>query len=291
MENQITNLENAPQIGIIQCLKQGIVECYKNFTQIAKMAIPVIHITLGCILMVLPIFFIHAPKFVLIGSFGFFIVGVVYFIWAFWQYLIGITAVSYLAKDIFENKEIKSPEEYFSYVKEYGKSYVKYWLLVSLIYIILAVIFVGIGFILAKLKLNIVFLIFTICLCAMLLWPFSLGIGISYYFWAYGDKTRVLDCIFKSIKTVYQNAIKTVSYFLLMGIVVLIITFPIFIALSLITFVTAVPITKAFVSDAKLASEYINMIANILQNFVYCVATYFISFASTRFYFELINKK
>jgi len=239
--------------------------------------------------MITPVFFTQNQK-ALLASLVVFAFGVVYFLYAFWQYLISMTAVSYLAKDIMENKEVKSSYDYFSYVKENGGSYRNYWLWTCLFYILIGICIVFAGLLCYKyVSLPAALSVFCVLLVFLLLWPLSLGLGISYYFWAYGDKKDVLARIKEAVNLCYKKPFEVIGFFIISGFSVFVLTLPIFFILGIIILFVTTPIINSVISDPTAAKAAAGFVSRILQYFVYYISTLYVSFIATKFYFNFIK--
>ena len=194
MTNEIVNLENSPKISLFGAIIDGINAIFSNFGVFIKMQYPILFVLMSLMVSVSVMYIPYTVPFGLYLCFLMVsITGVVFFAISFWQYLLGLVGVSYLAKDIFENKEIKNSSVYIGYAKEHTKSYVGLLLWICLFYIILWVI----GIFLNPPVLNIIAGILTIPLC--------MALAFAPVFWAYQDKNKPLLPIIDAIKKSYSN--------------------------------------------------------------------------------------
>ena len=275
MEKEIINLETSPKIGVIECLSEGITKFFTNFGSFFKMLLPIVYLCLGTTFLALMVF--GASMLIVAGSLNYtilalfaifailvVILGVSVFGWAFWEYLIGLIAVSYLAKDIYENKPVQQTSDYYSYVKQHSKKYLNYWLvnaLISLIwigafilmqaYIILEWANISPSVIITYVLLGVLYVLLTL--------PLVFGLSMSKYFWAYQDKEKPYQIIKRAILTTYKKFFPVLGFLFLLHIVIF-----------------AIEIT-------------LGIIFAPLSMFFSLIATYFAVFVTTRYYFDLIK--
>lgn len=265
MEKEIINLEYTPKKGLIDCLCEGVGSFFQNFAPFLKMLLPILWTLLATCLLTLAVisvsFCVLTNNPILIClSLAFVIFSIFVFCYAFWRYLLGIIAVSYLAKDIFENRELQEPKQYYSYVEQHSKSYINYWLIYALIGIIWISIFtalcvsVCISVIDANIRIILGAILIGFILASV---PFTLGLSISKFFWAYGNKLTPGASIFNAIKISYKKFLEIFAFMLLLNVFICAIE-------GILTLVLA-PLSLAFAF----------------------VASYFISFVTTRYYFEV----
>lgn len=262
MEKEIINLELTPRIGMLDCLVDGIYQFFKNFVPFFKTLLPVLWVTLSSLLLGLATmavsFCLLSKNIILIClSFGFLIFSMVVFCYTFWQYLLGLIAVCYLAKDIYENKPIQTTKKYYSYIEMYSADYVKYLLAVAFIIIVWFCLFFGLAFFMCLPDLNTgikVLCGILLVLSSFLSIPLLIGISLSQFFFAFQDKTEALSLINKAISTTFKK------FFPIFGFMILLNVF--------ICLVGLIPVVNVFFA---------------------VITQYFISFVTTRYYFDLIK--
>ena len=268
MEKEIISLESCKKIGIIDCLCQGITAFFKNFVPFCKMLLPILWIALSSILLGVSTFFVIISMtseniIFIIFAVLFFIFSACVFGYSFWRYLIGMVAVSYLAKDIYENKEIQNQKDYYYYVDVHTKSYAKYWLYNALLsigwIIILAVLCKGAFYIFQNyISLFIPYIIGIIAFLIISI-PFVIGLAFSTCFWAYQDKNKPYEAIKNAIKISYKKVFAVFGYFILLYISIF-------------------------------AIEYLlRKISPVLSTIFDLFAGYFTIFIMTRYYFDIIK--
>lgn len=281
MSNEILSLETAEPISMFSSLKAGLKAFADNFVPFLKMCrFPVLNIV-SMLLMFSPLFAIKTK----LGFGGFifggilFIVGLVLFFTSFWKSLLGVVAVSYFAKDIYENKPVQEPSKYFSYVEKYSFEYLKFnlWLLLfGIIFVILYFIAVA-----AIVAFSVIPYMSLIGMCAgviisVLFFGTSMyGLMFAYIFWAYGDKNDNISIIKNAVLTSAKNVFSVfVLFFILTSIIP-----------AVIYFVCLIPVGIILgLESIKTASSVLSM---LLMWFIY----YFAMFVSTRYYFAVIKKK
>lgn len=262
MEKEIINLELTPKNSMFDCLVDGIYQFFKNFVPFLKMLLPILWISLSSILLSLAttgtcFCILFKNVFLICLSLCFLVFSIVVFCYAFWQYLLGLIAVCYLAKDIYENKPIQTTKDYYSYVEAHSANYIKYLLLVAFVIIIWFFMFFGLILPICFPDSNIAIKILcslSLILFSLLSVPFVIGLSLSQFFFAFQDKTKPLSLINKAILTTFKKFFPVLGFTILLNI---------FIGL-----VGLIPIVNIF--------------------FV-IITQYFISFVTTRYYFELIK--
>lgn len=282
MTEEINPLETRDPIGIIDAIIEGTSLFFKNIVPVLKMSKPALFLAIALCLALAPVFFNTAPLAITLTC-SFF--GLIFFIYAFWKYLISYVSVSYLAKDIYENKEIQNSSKYFEYVSKYSISYIKYWLWLWLIALVTAALFIAVVSITIWLTAAIspVMLLvglFASLVLTILLVPFINGIYISLLSWAYGDKTKPLARIFDGIKLSYSNALSLFMFFLISGFFCLI--------LSIIpTAIALIACNLLFIKSEMLS----DLSAFIVTQWLGFFMSYLIIFIDTRYYFSLVRKE
>jgi len=265
MEKEIIDLEYTPKKGLIDCLCEGVGAFFQNFVPFLKMLLPILWTLLATCLLTVAIFGVslcvlsNNPALICL-SIAFAICSIGVFSYAFWKYLLGIVAVSYLAKDIFENKEIQEVQQYYSYVEKYSASYINYWLICALLGIAWASVFVALcAFVcMPTITISVRIILGTLFVGFLILSiPFGLGLSFSQLFWAYGDKSKPDLSIIDAITTSYKKCFKIFVFMCLLNTIVCIIEGVLSVALA--------PLSVAFA----------------------LIASYFTSFVTTRYYFEV----
>lgn len=282
MSSESFNLEAPTEpVSMFSCLKLGLSAFFKNFIPFLKMCYyPLLNI-ISMVLMLSPAIFVKMNfgfLWVIIGGI-FFVIGLVLFVSSFWKSLLGFVAISYLAKDIFENKPVQEPEKYFSYVEPYSFQFLKFnlWLLVfGTIYSLLFAIVAGILTVLSMNPATFVFgLVALVVLSAVFFGSVIYGLTFSYIFWAYGNKDDNISIINNAISCSIKNLLSVFVFFFTLTTLI-----P-----AVVYFVILVPIGIILgTEDVKLASSALSLVSFW---FIY----YFVMFVSTRYYFELIKKK
>lgn len=282
MSSESFNLEAPTEpVSMFSCLKLGLSAFFKNFIPFLKMChYPLLNI-ISMVLMLSPAIFVKMNfgfLWVIVGGI-LFIVGLVLFFASFWKSLLGFVAISYLAKDIFESKEIQEPEKYFSYVEAYSFQFLKFnlWLLVfGTIYSLMFAVVIGVLTIFSMNPVTFIFgLLAILVLSAVFFGSVIYGLTFSYIFWAYGNKDDNISIINNSIFTSFKNLLSVFVFFFILTTLI-----P-----AVVYFVILVPIGIILgTEDVKLASSALSLVSFW---FIY----YFAMFVSTRYYFELIKKK
>lgn len=282
MSSESFNLEAPTEpVSMFSCLKLGLSAFFKNFIPFLKMCYyPLLNI-ISMVLMLSPAIFVKMNfgfLWVIVGGI-FFIIGLVLFVSSFWKSLLGFVAISYLAKDIFESKEIQEPEKYFSYVEPYSFQFLKFnlWLLVfGTIYSLMFAVVIGVLTIFSMNPVTFIFgLLAIIVLSAVFFASVIYGLTFSYIFWAYGNKDDNISIINNSIFTSFKNLLSVFVFFFTLTTLI-----P-----AVVYFVILVPIGIILgTEDVKLASSALSLVSFW---FIYYLAM----FVSTRYYFELIKKK
>lgn len=282
MSDETFNLETQSEaVSMLSCLKIGLGALFKNFVPFLKMChFPILNV-ISMLLMLSPAILIKLKS----GFLGLivggilFIVGLVLFFASFWKSLLGFVAISYMAKDIYENKEIQEPSIYFSYVEKYSLQYLKFNLWLFLFGSIFAIIYIiTVAALVAFIMMPNMFAIgiFMMVIASLLFFGTVVyGLTYSYIFWAYGDKNDSISIIKNAVTTSVKNIFSVfVLFFTLTSIIP-----------AIVYFVCLIPIGIIFGLDAiKTASSILSMVTFW---FIY----YFVMFVSTRYYFELIKKK
>lgn len=282
MSSESFNLEAPTEpVSMFSCLKLGLSAFFKNFIPFLKMCYyPLLNI-ISMVLMLSPAIFVKMNfgfLWVIVGGI-FFIIGLVLFIASFWKSLLGFVAISYMAKDIYENKEIQEPSIYFSYVEKYSLQYLKFnlWLIVfGTIYSLLFAIVAGILTVLSMNPATFVFgLVALVVLSAVFFGSVIYGLTFSYIFWAYGNKDDNISIINNSIFTSFKNLLSVFVFFFILTTLI-----P-----AIFYFIVLIPLGIIYgIENLKISSSILSMVTFW---FIY----YFVMFVSTRYYFELIKKK
>lgn len=268
-------------ISMFSCLKLGLSAFFKNFIPFLKMCYyPLLNI-ISMVLMLSPAIFVKMNfgfLWVIVGGI-FFIIGLVLFIASFWKSLLGFVAISYMAKDIFESKEIQEPEKYFSYVEPYSFQFLKFnlWLLVfGTIYSLIFAVVIGVLTIFSMNPVTFIFgLLAILVLSAVFFGSVIYGLTFSYIFWAYGNKDDNISIINNSIFTSFKNLLSVFVFFFILTTLI-----P-----AIFYFIVLIPLGIIYgIENLKISSSILSMVTFW---FIY----YFVMFVSTRYYFELIKKK
>lgn len=282
MSDETFNLETQSEaVSMLSCLKIGLGALFKNFVPFLKMChFPILNV-ISMLLMLSPAILIKLKS----GFLGLivggilFIVGLVLFFASFWKSLLGFVAISYLAKDIYENKEIQEPSIYFSYVEKYSLQYLKFnlWLLVfGTIYSLMFAVVIGVLTIFSMNPVTFIFgLLAIIVLSAVFFASVIYGLTFSYIFWAYGNKDDNISIINNSIFTSFKNLLSVFVFFFILTTLI-----P-----AIFYFIVLIPLGIIYgIENLKISSSILSMVTFW---FIY----YFVMFVSTRYYFELIKKK
>lgn len=282
MSDETFNLETQSEaVSMLSCLKIGLGALFKNFVPFLKMCYyPLLNI-ISMVLMLSPAIFVKMNfgfLWVIVGGI-FFIIGLVLFVSSFWKSLLGFVAISYLAKDIFESKEIQEPEKYFSYVEPYSFQFLKFnlWLLVfGTIYSLMFAVVIGVLTIFSMNPVTFIFgLLAILVLSAVFFGSVIYGLTFSYIFWAYGNKDDNISIINNSIFTSFKNLLSVFVFFFILTTLI-----P-----AIFYFIVLIPLGIIYgIENLKISSSILSMVTFW---FIY----YFVMFVSTRYYFELIKKK
>lgn len=282
MSDETFNLETQSEaVSMLSCLKIGLGALFKNFVPFLKMChYPLLNI-ISMVLMLSPAIFVKMNfgfLWVIVGGI-FFIIGLVLFVSSFWKSLLGFVAISYLAKDIFENKPVQEPEKYFSYVEPYSFQFLKFnlWLLVfGTIYSLMFAVVIGVLTIFSMNPVTFIFgLLAILVLSAVFFGSVIYGLTFSYIFWAYGNKDDNISIINNSIFTSFKNLLSVFVFFFILTTLI-----P-----AIFYFIVLIPLGIIYgIENLKISSSILSMVTFW---FIY----YFVMFVSTRYYFELIKKK
>lgn len=282
MSSESFNLEAPTEpVSMFSCLKLGLSAFFKNFIPFLKMCYyPLLNI-ISMVLMLSPAIFVKMNfgfLWVIVGGI-LFIVGLVLFFASFWKSLLGFVAISYLAKDIFENKPVQEPEKYFSYVEPYSFKFLKFnlWLLVfGTIYSLMFAVVIGVLTIFSMNPVTFIFgLLAILVLSAVFFGSVIYGLTFSYIFWAYGNKDDNISIINNSIFTSFKNLLSVFVFFFILTTLI-----P-----AIFYFIVLIPLGIIYgIENLKISSSILSMVTFW---FIY----YFVMFVSTRYYFELIKKK
>lgn len=281
MSNEIFNLEASEPISMLNSLQVGLKALFDNIIPFLKMCyFPFLNI-FSILLMLSPIMLVKM-------NFGFmglimagvlFVVGLGFFLVSFWKSLMGFVAVSYLAKDIYENKPIQEPSQYFSYVEKFSFSYLKFNLWLIFYGIFYSILFTAM--VAAIVYLAMTFALIPFCALLVLILGFFysgsvvFGLLFSYLFWAYGNK----DCNTEIIKTAVVTSVK--NFF---GVFVLFVLLTSIIP-GLLFFIVLLPV--GFYAGFAALKPISTALCGVFSWFIY----YATMFVATRYYFALINKK
>lgn len=282
MSDETFNLETQSEaVSMLSCLKIGLGALFKNFVPFLKMChFPILNV-ISMLLMLSPAILIKLKS----GFLGLivggilFIVGLVLFFASFWKSLLGFVAISYMAKDIYENKEIQEPSIYFSYVEKYSLQYLKFnlWLIVfGTIYSLMFAVVIGVLTIFSMNPVTFIFgLLAILVLSAVFFASVIYGLTFSYIFWAYGNKDDNISIINNSIFTSFKNLLSVFVFFFILTTLI-----P-----AIFYFIVLIPLGIIYgIENLKISSSILSMVTFW---FIY----YFVMFVSTRYYFELIKKK
>ena len=268
MEKEIINLELSEKVGIIDCLGEGVIAFFKNLIPFLKMLLPLLWVILSSILLSIAAFFTilsMASDFLVfkIISVLLLIFSACIFGYSFWRYLIGMVAVSYLAKDIYENQEIQSSKAYYGYVETYSSNYAKYWLYnaaLSFIWLALFIYICGFAYyILHNYISYFLWYLLFILLFIIISVPFLIGLNFSIFFFAYQDKENPFNLILYAVKLSYKKAFPLFWYLFLLNILIIIL------------------------------GGLLYKISPLLSSLFSMFASYFTIFVTTRYYFDIIK--
>ena len=275
MPDEIINLETQKPISMLKSLGIGICAFFKNIVPFFKMSLPVWLNYIGVLFLFAPVALLKSGvNFItLFISTFIFIIGLILFLYSFWKYMLGIVAVSYLAKDIYENKPLQKPSKYYNYVIKNQKSYLIYLLWACLYGIIFILLFALLAFVLvalaAKLSLFIIIILVSL-IVAVLFYLLLTAIQFSVFYWAYGDKNKKKEHINSAIKTVLENCFSFVA----LGFVLFVITF---------LFLVIITVFNYILMHSSAIVDFISYPLGLLINL-------FLSFVCTRYYFALASK-
>lgn len=282
MPNQIGNIEDFEQIGVFSAFIQANKAIFKNFSTSISFLVPILLMTASMILISLTICELNkliSPNYIL--AILYFITGLPLMLYSFWQTLLSFPAATYFVKDVLENKEVQKAETYFNYAKQHTKSYIKYWLWISLFNIIIGIITAIPENIVKVSLLNgiiipsyINFMIGMIVYIPLIIISFALTISLNY--WAYNEKEKALPSIIEAIKQTFNYIPQVTLFFVLVFMAIL----PLFI-LDII-----------FITSAYMMGGYEPFITATLVQVPFGMFISLYTYAAfTRYYFVLIKKK
>lgn len=274
MPYEIINLEMQKPLSMLKSLGIGISAFFRNIVPFFKMTLPVWLNYIG-------VLFLFAPAALLKSGVNFitffistslFIIGLILFLYSFWKYTLAIAAVSYLVKDIHENKPLQKPSKYYDYVIKNQKSYLIYLLWACLYGIIFIFAFLLLALVLIKSadKLSLFISIPISAIVAVLSGLLLIAVQFSVFYWAYGDKNKKKEHINSAIKTVLENCLS-------------------FIALSLVLFVI-ISLFSSVITVFSHVLTHSSAIADFISYPLGLLIWLFLSFVCTRYYFALASK-
>lgn len=276
MEKEFVSLENASPVTPLTAFKIGCGAFFNNFPAVLKMCDPILYCALGMLLLLCGCLClkggtsIHIFIGIILAAASLFAI-----IAGAWRFLLARVAASYLAKDIFENQELKNAKEYYGYVEKHTVSYIKYWLWLFVVSVALCVLLVAISVIFVK-----IFFPLPLIIALFIALPFNCGAEMSIYYWAYGDKSKPLDCLTEGIKSGFKHFWSIFVLFLVSGFFFMILTI-------IIGFICIVFMNIIFSGNKELHDTIMSAVQLILFMFYY----YLLSFIATRYYFSLIKKR
>ena len=186
--SQILNLEQAPKIGILKAVKEGCIALIKNRFAFFKMQAPIAILLFLVFANYIALFFKFHDLDIMLN---------LIYTFACVYFAIGISAISYLAKDIYENKPIQKPSVYFDYVKFHFLSLSKLYIFKIILYLVLSFLYISImniqdGKDVYDLMYNFAILYFSFT-------------SITDIFWAYQDKIHPINSFIDVIKTFFKS--------------------------------------------------------------------------------------
>ncbi len=281
MTCEIKNLEDRAPIGILCCFKEAFVAFFYNMIPFFKVAKPAFLIFLSVMLSYafpLSLLFFDLDFITIYIAPLISIYGIILFCYSYWKSLLGSVAVSYLAKDIYENKPVQKASRYYEYVSAHRGSYIKF-----LLWIVLFEVIMWCYYILRytstllprqSLFLHIFIAVFTL-FCLMVF-------KMSLFFWAYGDKTHPLDRIGDSFVYSAKKFSSLFWFFVLIIVLWSIINYPL---------VTAIQHLPSFPFLKTGIKPMFFMVMSIAVSLAYTtVESYFLNFIYTRYYFDIVKK-
>ena len=294
MTEEIMNLETAKPIGVVESLFEGLSKFFGNFEEIVKMCKPILITSLGVLLALTPAFLIAGKSMFLAISVGILIslVGFGFIFYGFWQFLLGFIGVSYLAKDIYENKPTKTVEEYFGYVKAHSCSYVKLLLWIVLgQFGPLCLVFTIAGAMIAFIQSTKAYALFALLFLAIivvfiLLIPYYWALSMAPIFWAYQEKTDSIAVIKSAFNAVCKSFWPFFGYQIILAILLQVASTIVQFAISIPVMLMGIQTSQAPNIGSVIAFAFIFMAITIYTLFI----SYALSFINTRCYFELIKK-
>ncbi len=282
MSFETFNLETSKPISMFSSLEIGLSALSKNLVPFFKMCFYPLLNVFAMLLMASPALFVFmgASFFGIMASVGLFFFGIALFFFSFWKSLLGFIAVSYLAKDIYENKPVQEPWVYYSYVEKFTFNYIKFNLWIFLFGVAASILYTAVvGFLVfAALFVkffNLLSILGIVAVSAFFTSVIIYGFTFAYIFWAYGDKDDNLSVIKDAITLSFKNIF---SVFLLFFITMTLIP-------TLLYAIILIPTGVLFGLKAAYATS--SFLYLISMWFIY----YFTMFITTRYYFALVKNK
>lgn len=280
MSNETFNINSSGAVSVFSSLSKGLSALFNNLSSFLLMCyFPFLNV-ISMLLMVSPVIIIKTGfsffNFIFAGVL--FIAGFVLFLVTFWKSLLGLIAVSYLAKDIYENKPIQKPSDYFSYVEEYSFQFLKFNLWIMFYSVLYSLAFV----LVISLATAFSFLIHTPVLAFAAIFILGLffmavvvfGLLFSYVFWAYENKYDNVSVIKNALSFSIKNIFSVFVLFLILTSVI-----P-----AVFYFIILIPTGIIYgLETVKVASSALGA---VFGWFIY----YFTMFVATRYYLDIKNR-
>ena len=262
--NEFLNLEQIPKEGLLKALKEGLIALIKNKNTFFKMLTPIyvflLYIFISCLLPGKENDYID-----------FILCIILFFVCAY--LFIGISAVSYFAKDALENKPIRRASNYFNYVNHYFASLFKLYILKLILFLILSFSYFEVTKITNGNEIMVLMQNFVVFFFAFT--------SVADIFWAYQDKKHPLKSFVDAIKTFFKS-----SKFIIFCAV-----FAVFIAIGYFGLIVYLFDKFSLWLDVlKIAEIYKALYVAVFSVCVfayYAILTYIVSFIFTRVYFEI----
>ncbi len=280
MTNYSVNIEDAPKLGILDCINEGYLGLIRNFKTFLKISIAPIINFLMVYIMLLPAF-ILGPNANFVESLIcllWLVICMPVYVYVFWQALLSVIAISYFAKDVYEHKPIQKASTYYAYVKYHGTSYIKYLLWASLFCLIITVIsaavFIFEVFYLENRALSFATIIILTAISILIIAAYQFG----QLYWAYNDKTNSLNVFIKGFIKGMENSLK---------VLLLIIIWNFGLILPVVAIKTVInAVFSTLVYNPVILYNTTDFIVGLYIVIVGCTST----FVLTRYYFSIMKK-
>ncbi len=267
MTQEIIALETSPKIGMFSSIAKGFKALFKNPLIFLQMCITPLLLAIATSLPFVCAYYYNDDLRLeaLILLIACTLIAIPVIIYLFWRYLVGITAVSYLAKDIYENKPVKKRADYFSYVDKHSSSLLRFYCWDCLLVLVLSVIFIA-----SSVRTYVIFIekpfqtgIFGSLSILSFFGLIVLGLAftIAQLYWAYNDKSKPLKCLIEGLKFGTAKIFQLIAFSIILGLI--------YGVIILILKLLSYPVVCLF------------------SNLLSYIATYIFYFIFTRYYFDL----